>query len=212
MATPQYIAIEGPIGAGKTSLAKQLAVDLNAQLILEQPAQNPFLADFYTDRERHALATQLAFLLARYEQQNELLQAATSLGPVICDYSFNKDWIFARLNLDEQELALYKKVYRLLVERLPKPDLVIYLESEPSLLKKHIKQRNEAYEKNLSLEYLEEVLEAYKSFFFGYNETPLLVANCSQIDFVNNEGDYKNLLREVFSDKRGSKHYVALGN
>lgn len=208
---PRYIAIEGPIGAGKTSLAKLLAAEFEAELILESPGENPFLPLFYGDRARYAFATQLGFLITRYEQQKTLLEKRDLSKAAVCDYSFNKDWVFALLNLSGAELELYKRVYTHLVPRLPKPDLIIFLESDVNLLRKHIKQRAAAYEKGLKADYLAEVLEAYNKFFFSYNETAVLTVNCSQIDFVNNEADYKNLLAEIVGEKRGNKHYVALG-
>lgn len=211
MTAVRYIAIEGPIGAGKTSLAKRLTADLDGRLILEQPDANPFLPRFYEDPERHALATQLAFLLARYKQQQMLQREASTEQVTITDYSFAKDWIFAQLNLEEDEFTLYCQIYAMLVAGLPKPDLVIYLEADAEQLKKHVKQRKTAYEKKIKLDYLEDVLEAYKSFFFNYNESPLLVVNCTEIDFVNNEGHYQRLCKEILSKKRGPRHFVAIG-
>ncbi len=211
MSQPRYIAIEGPIGAGKTSLAKRLAADLDARLFLEQPDENPFLQRFYEDPQRYAFSTQLAFLLSRYQQQQHLQREAESEGITISDYSFLKDWVFAELNLEDDELQLYRQLYTELIEGLPKPDLVIYLEADAHQLKKHVKQRKVAYEKKLKIEYLENVLEAYKSFFFDYNESPLLVVNCTKLDFVNNEEHYLSLYNEIFNKKRDKKHYVALG-
>ncbi len=211
MSDLRYIAIEGPIGAGKTSLARQLAHDLSAQLILEEPGDNPFLSKFYEDRERYALSTQLAFLLARHGQQKQLFAQGAQEQPVISDYSFAKDLVFAELNLSPDELQLYKQLYTELVSGLPTPDLLVYLESDVGLLKKHVKKRKAVYEKKLKIDYLDEVLEAYKSYFFDYNETPLLVVNCSQIDFVNNGSHYQRLFDEIMNRKRGPRHYVALG-
>ncbi len=210
MPQPHYIAIEGPIGAGKTSLARRLAADLDGRLILEQPDENPFLPKFYANPERHALSTQLAFLLSRYQQQKKLQQKSDS-GVTISDYSFAKDLVFAQLNLDEDELNLYRQIYGTLIAELPKPDLIIYLEADADRLKKHVKQRKIPYEKKIKLDYLEDVLEAYKSFFFDYNDGNLLVVNCTDIDFVNNDDHYKSLYAEITSEKRQPRHYVALG-
>lgn len=211
MQIPHYIALEGPIGVGKTSLARRLAEDLNARLVLEQPEENPFLPKFYESREQNALTTQIAFLLMRYQQQKELRQTPLFEQTTICDYSFAKDWIFASLNLREDELNLFKKISSLLGEEMLKPDLLIYLQAEPELLRKHIKKRKVPYEKHMNLEYIEDVLEAYNQFFFNYNDTPLLVVNCTEMDFVNNDDQYESLVREIVSKKRGNRHYVAIG-
>jgi deoxyguanosine kinase len=205
---PTYIAIEGPIGAGKTSLAKMLSSDLQARLVLEAPEENPFLGPFYKDPERYALATQLHFMEARYRQQVGLAEGQEAL---ITDYSFIKDWIFARLNLDGDELTLYQRIHSHFLEKMRQPDLIIYLQSDPGQLRKHVKQRKVAYEKHITLDYLEEVLESYNQFFFDYDQTPLLVVNCSQIDFVNNPDHYQSLIHEIFNEKREKKHYVSIG-
>jgi len=210
MDIPRYIAIEGPIGVGKTSLAHQLATDLKARLVLEQPEENPFLQRFYEDPEHFALATQLSFLVSRFQQQKGLNQAAASTAHIVSDYSYVKDWIFAELNLPNDELELYRQLYTALGETILKPDLIVYLEADAKQLRKHVKQRKAAYEKKLKLDYLEEVLEAYKSFFFGYNETPLLVVNCTELDFVNDEEHYGRLFAEILNKHRDRKHYVAL--
>ncbi len=210
MTQTRYIAIEGPIGVGKTTLARRLAEDFDGRLMLEQPDDNPFLPEFYADPSRYALATQIAFLLDRFRQQQELSQDR-STQVTISDYSFAKDLIFAELNLDEAEFKLYRQLYSTLVDGLPKPDLIIYLEAEPERLKKHVKRRKVAYEKKIKLAYLEDVLEAYKSFFFDYNETSLLVVNCTDIDFVKNEAHYQSLFNEITNAKRPMRHYVALG-
>lgn len=208
---PHYLAIEGPIGAGKTSLAKKLAEDLNARLILEAVDENPFLPEFYKDRRKNALKTQILFLINRYLQQKELSQQDLFNRTVVCDYLFSKDKIFAALNLSREELFIYEKIYSLLDTQLPKPDLVVYLQASVDVLRQHIKKRGVAYEKNLDSAYLEELAEAYKRFFFAYTETPLLTVNVTDIDFVKNKSDYDNLLREILATKRGSRHYVAIG-
>ena len=211
MATPGYIAIEGPIGVGKTSLARRLASDLEARLILEEPDDNPFLPLFYQSPERYALSAQLAFLVARAEQQQLINNDLAARRTIISDYSYVKDWIFAELNLSAEELELYHQIYKGLGTQIRKPDLIVYLESHPGLLRKHVKQRKTPYEKKITKEYLEQVLEAYNAFFFQYNEIPLLVVNCSQIDFVNNEAHYQSLVQEILNEKRDKKHYVAIG-
>lgn len=213
MTSPRYIAIEGPIGAGKTSLAQKLAADLKARLILEAVDENPFLADFYQDRKKHALKTQILFLISRYQQQKELVQHDLFSQTVVCDYLFSKDRIFASMNLSKDEHFIYEKIYTLLDVQLPKPDLVVYLQSSMDVLKKHIRQRGIAYEKHIDTTYLEELAEAYSRFFFAYTETPLLTVNVTDIDFVKNKNDYDNVLREILSlkTKRGTRHFVGIG-
>jgi deoxyadenosine/deoxycytidine kinase len=209
--SPHYIAIEGPIGAGKTSLARKLAEDFNARLILESIEENPFLPEFYKDRRRHALKTQILFLINRYQQQKELVQHDLFSKMVVCDYLFSKDRIFAALNLSKSELFIYEKIYTLLDTELPKPDLVIFLQASLDVLKKHIRKRGLDYEKHIDNSYLEALAEAYNRFFFSYTETPILTVNVTDIDFVKNKSDYENLVREILSSKRGTKHYVAIG-
>lgn len=209
--TPRYIAIEGPIGAGKTSLAKRLAESFSSRLILESVDENPFLPAFYQDRKKHALKTQILFLINRYQQQKELVQHDLFSQTVVCDYLFSKDRIFATLNLSKEELYIYEKIYSLLDVQLPKPDLVVYLQASLDVLKKHIRKRGIAYEKHIDTTYLEELAEAYNRFFFSYHETPLLTVNVTDIDFVKNKTDYENLVREILASKRGTKHFVAIG-
>lgn len=211
MTSPSYIAIEGPIGVGKTSLARRLGGDLQARLILEEPDDNPFLPLFYQQPERYALATQLSFLVARAEQQKLINNDLAARRSIVSDYSYVKDWIFAELNLSAEELELFRHIYSGLGTAVRKPDLIVYLESDPATLRKHVKLRKTPYEKKITRDYLEQVLEAYNQFFFRYNEIPLLVVNCSQIDFVNNETHYQSLLQEILNEKRDKKHYVAIG-
>ncbi len=214
MSLPRYIAIEGPIGAGKTSLAKRLAGDLQARLVLEQLDDNPFLADFYKDRRKNALKTQILFLISRYQQQRELIQHDLFSQMVICDYLFAKDRIFAALNLSKDEQFIYEKMYSLLDTQLPKPDLVVYLQASLDVLKKHIKKRGVDYERNIDMEYIEGLSESYNRFFFTYTDIPVLTVNVSDIDFVNNVQDYTNLIKEIvdFSKRgRGHSRFVGLG-
>lgn len=211
MEIPRYIAFEGPIGVGKSSLAKKFAEGLKAKLILEDPAANPFLPHFYKDRAKYALKTQILFLINRYLQQKELNQHDLFAERVVCDYLFAKDKIFASINLSKDELFLYEKIYSLLDTSLPKPDLVIFLQASRDVLVKHIRKRGVDYEKQIDEDYLDELIEAYNRYFFNYNDTPLVVVNVSDIDFVKSKTDYDNLLREILSDKKGQKHYVAIG-
>lgn len=207
----RYIAVEGPIGVGKSTLAKKLAEDFKARLVLEEAGGNPFLPIFYQDRAKHALKTQILFLINRYLQQKEMGQQDLFSQMVVSDYLFAKDRLFASLNLNREELFLYEKIYSLLDVNLVKPDLVVFLQASREVLKKHIRKRGIAYERNIDEEYLDQLTEAYNRFFFTYHETPVLVVNVTDIDFVKNAGDYENLKREILSVKKGPKHYVSIG-
>ncbi|MCL5027719.1 MAG: deoxynucleoside kinase [Bacteroidetes bacterium] len=203
----KYIAVEGVIGAGKTSLARKLKEKLNAELILEQFEVNPFLENFYSDRKRFAFQTQMFFLINRFKQQQELNQENLFTEFIVCDYLFEKDKVFAYLNLSGEELKLYETLFPLLSRNLRKPDLVVYLQSSVDRLMFNIKQRNRKIERNLSLNYIEELSEAYNHFFFRYNESPLLIVNSSEIDFVNSDDDFDELFKQIFRDDRGYTEY-----
>jgi|YNPNPStandDraft_1061719.scaffolds.fasta_scaffold16689_2 deoxyguanosine kinase len=205
MGSPRYIVVEGPIGVGKTSLARLLAEEFHARTMLEKIDENPFLGKFYQDPKKYAFQTQLFFLLTRYQQQQEILQGDLFTQNLIADYLFAKDKIFAYINLSGDELPLYEWIYQLLDQRVAKPDLVIYLQAPVSVLQKRIKRRALWYEKNIDPAYLEEVSKAYNDFFFNYTETPLLVVNTTDIDFVKREKDFKNLVREVLSTEKGTR-------
>jgi deoxyguanosine kinase len=209
---PLYIAIEGPIGVGKSSLAKILAQEYASRLVKEDVAGNPFLERFYENPRKYAFQTQLFFLLSRYRQQRELAQGDLFEAGLVCDYILAKDKIFALINLDDDEIHLYDSIYKLLVSTLPKPDLVIYLQARPEVLLSRVRKRGLAYERNISLDYLHTLSEAYNEYFFHYNETPLLVVNTSEIDFVESPRDLEHLVREVKSVKRGTQHYIPLGS
>lgn len=206
--TPHYIAIEGVIGSGKTSLATLLAEKLSARLILEKPEENPYLVDFYRDPRRYAFQTQLFFLLMRYRQLLDFPQHDLFHKYLIADYIFQKDKIFAHVNLERRDLILYERVAHLLERELPKPDLVIYLQNTTERHIANIKKRKRPYEKNISADYIRVLNEAYKEFFFRYKETPLLVINTSEIDFVNNEEDLEDLLHHIMNPPLGVKYYV----
>jgi deoxyadenosine/deoxycytidine kinase len=210
--TPRYIAIEGPIGVGKSSLAKILAQKYASRLVKEEVAGNPFLERFYENPRKFAFQTQLFFLLSRYRQQRELAQGDLFEGGLVCDYILAKDKIFALINLEDDEISLYESIYKLLVSTLPKPDLVIYLQARPEILLSRVRKRGIAYERNISLDYLRTLSDAYNEYFFHYNETPLLVVNTSEIDFVESPRDLEHLVREVKSVKRGTQHYIPLGS
>jgi deoxyadenosine/deoxycytidine kinase len=189
----RYIVVEGPIGVGKTSLVKRLSNKFRARCILESPEENPFLRRFYRDRRKYAFQTQLFFLLNRYQQQREIRQIDLFNQVTITDCLFAKDRIFAYLNLDENELVLYERIYALLDGRIPKPDLVIFLQAKPEKLFARIRTRNLGYEREIDIEYLRAVSQAYNTYFFHYDESPLLVVDTSEIDFVNREEDLESL-------------------
>ena len=212
MEKSRYIAIEGPIGVGKSSLADLLAKELGGKTLLEAVDDNPFLPRFYGDIKKYAFQTQLFFLLSRYQQQKETFQQDLFNASIVSDYLFAKDRIFAYLNLDENELCLYEQVYRLLDTRIPKPDLVIYLQASTSVLLERISIRNIDYEKSVKEEYLAKLVDAYNRYFFYYSDTPLLVVNTSEIDFVNNPDDLSNLVKEIKSMKGGAQHYIPIAS
>src|SRR5687768_15859119 len=189
----KYIAVEGPIGVGKTALTQMLAQDFGARLILEEPDENPFLPLFYQDATKHAFQTQLFFLLSRYRQQIQLKQQDLFQQRIVCDYVFAKDHIFAQINLTRDELDLYNQIFKLLDQQLPKPDVTIFLQASPDVLAKRIKKRNKAYEKRIDPNYLKTLSQAYSEFFFRYSDSPLLVLNTSDLDYVNNPDDYATL-------------------
>jgi len=206
----RYIVIEGPIGVGKTSLTRLLAKEFNARLILEKPEDNPFLSDFYQHRKKYAFQTQIFFLLSRFQQQREIAQLDLFNQITLCDYLFAKDRIFASLNLDDHELALYEQIYHLLNGQIPAPDLVIFLQARPEVLLQRIKSRNISYEKEVDLEYLKTLAEAYNYYFFHYDQTPLLVVDTSEIDFVNRKEDLAQLIREIKQMKKGTWYFIPM--
>ncbi len=202
-----FIAIEGVIGAGKTSLARKIKERLNAELVLEQFEANPFLEKFYTDRKRYAFQTQMFFLINRYKQQQELNQENLFTEFHVSDYVFEKDRIFAYLNLNGEELKLYESIFPLLSRNLRKPDLVIYLQSGVERLMYNIKKRSRKIERNLTRSYIEELSEAYNHFFFRYTATPLLIVNSTEIDFVRSEADFEELYKQIIREDRGMTEY-----
>jgi len=203
----QYLAIEGVIGAGKTSLARKISERFGARLLLEQHEENPFLPDFYEDPRRFAFSTQMFFLLSRYRQQQELPQRDLFHDLLVADYIFQKDRIFATLTLDEREMALYDKVARLLERDILKPDVVIYLQASSERLLANIRQRNRPYEKGMSETYIRDLNEAYNQFFFNYTDTPLLVINATNIDFVKRDEDFEDLLAQLSRPISGVQYY-----
>jgi len=206
----RYIVIEGPIGVGKTSLTKILAKEFKGLCFLEKPEENPFLRQFYRDRKKYAFQTQIFFLLNRFQQQKEIAQPSLFNQITLCDYLFARDRLFAALNLDEHELRLYEQIYQLLGDRVPAPDLVIFLQARPEVLLQRIRSRNLPYEREIDLDYLRSVTEAYNYFFFHYQASPLLVINTSEIDFVKRREDLDQLIREIRQMKKGTWHFIPL--
>ena len=202
----RYIAIEGPIGAGKTSLAKRLAASYGGKTLLECPDENPFLERFYQSRGQFALPTQLYFLFQRARQLEELRQADLFQDSIVSDFMLDKDRLFARVNLDDQELHLYDQVYENLSLDLPIPDLVIYLQASEDVLMERIRRRNLPYERAIERKYLQDLAQAYAQFFYHYNASPLLVINVENINIVDNVEDYQTLLAYI-SQARTGRHF-----
>ena len=208
----QYIAVEGPMGVGKTSVAERLAARLEAHCVLEEWGQNPFLKAFYDGKPGAAFQAELFFVLSRYRQQQELLQRRLFSQCTILDYVFEKSKLFAYLNLEDSELLIYEKLYTLLAETAPRPDLVVYLQAPTDVLIKRIRQRGRPEESHLSEDYLAEVNRAYNHYFFHYTQTPLLVVNTSDVDFVKRPEDVEDLIKQIRSMGRGTQYYVPMGS
>jgi deoxyguanosine kinase len=208
----RYLVVEGPIGVGKSSLANILGERLAARRLMEVVEENPFLASFYADRQKFAFQTQMFFLLSRFRQQQELLQQELFSDVTVSDYLFAKDRIFATLTLDPNELSLYERVFDALGPRVTKPDLVIYLQARLEVLMTRIRKRGREFERRFDSGYLEALCRSYNDFFFHYTDTPLLVVNTSDIDFVNNAEDLENLLQVVRQTRRGTVHYQPLSS
>lgn len=204
----EFIAIEGVIGAGKTTLAKLISERNEARLVLEQFEENPFLPKFYEDRERYAFQTQLAFLASRFKQQQKMTSRELFDDFVISDYMFEKDRIFARLNLDDDELALYDSIFGIMAGISAKPDLVIYLQSSVDRLMSNIEKRGRDYEKNITEDYLKELSDAYNQFFYHYNKSPLIIINATEIDFVHNPDHLSYLEEQIFHQPIRSNTHI----
>ena len=206
---PRYIALEGPIRVGKSTLAKIIAEKLNGQLIVE-PENNHFLNAFYEGERGAAFQAQFEFLIQRYEQLRALEAGPNSRKTIVADYIFEKDKLFACINLTDDELAVYNRYYNVFRSQLPTPDLVIYLQATPEVLKKRMKKKNAAGEKAVSDDYIEEVSKAYEHFFFHYTSSDLLVVNTNDIDFVDRDQDLKELLRRLNEPIKGTQYYLPL--
>ena len=208
---PRYIAVEGPIRVGKSTLATILADRLNAQRVTD-PEQLSLLRAFYDGERGAAFQAQFAFMIRRFEQLQALDLGARSQKVVVSDFIFEKDKLFACLNLNDQELETYNRYYNYFREQLPTPDLVIYLQATPEVLKKRLKKKNAPGEKAISEDYLEEVAKAYEHFFFHYTSSDLLIVNTSEIDFVERNDDLQELLRKVSAPIKGTQYFLPLGS
>ena len=203
---PAFIAVEGSIGVGKTTLAKKLAASFNYAVLLEEAEENPFLEKFYQRRKQAALATQLFFLFQRAQKIQDIRQADIFEPARVTDFLIEKDPLFARINLDRDEYQLYDKVYKRLTIDAPKPDLVVYLQASTDVLLSRIENRGLAIERNIDRGYLERLNEVYSEFFLYYDDAPLLIVNASEIDLANNAADYKDLVNYLL-DIRSGRHY-----
>jgi deoxyguanosine kinase len=207
---PRYIAVEGPIRVGKSTLARILAERLNAQRVME-PESNPFLGAFYEGERGAAFQAQFAFLVRRFEQLQALDLGPRSQKTVVADYIIEKDKLFACLNLTDQELDTYNRYYNHFREKLPTPDLVIYLQATPEVLKQRLKRKGVAGERAISDAYIEQVVQAYEHFFFHYTASDLLIVNTSDIDFVHNNQDLQLLLKRLSEPIKGTQYFLPLG-
>lgn len=204
----KYIAIEGNIGAGKTTLARLLAETADARLFLEEVDDNPFIERFYADRREYAFQAQIFFLLNRYRQQQEIAQRDLFSGLIVTDYLFAKDKIYAHAVLEDDELVLYNRLHSMLEERIVTPDMVIYLQADPAVLLHRIHKRGRRFEKQIGSDYLEILNEAFNHFFFHYDESPLLIVNTDRLDFASRREHLDDLLARIAEPFDGTSYYV----
>ncbi|MZG30366.1 MAG: deoxynucleoside kinase [Nitrospinae bacterium] len=209
---PRFIAVEGAIGAGKTSLVSLLEKQYGARVILEENDSNPFISKFYEDQETYSFQTQIFFLLSRYNQYMELAQRDLFNSVVVIDYLFQRDKIFAQLNLEDHEYRLYEQIFNLIGPKAPKPDLVIFLQASTDVLMERVAKRGRDYEAFMDPDYLDSVNKAFNNFFFYYSETPLLVINTNEIDFVEKKCDLEELINKVNNHRIGREYYNPLGS
>ncbi len=209
---PNYIAVEGVIGVGKTTFAQMLAQRIDAELLNEEVFENPFLVDYYKNRARYALSCQLYFLISRFQQQQQLMVRDLFAQRIVADYLFAKDAIFASVALSERELTLYNKIAPALSRDIPKPDLVIYLQAGTQVLLSRIRKRSFTFEKPIDFDYIEMLNKAYDYFFFHYSDAPLLVVKTDEIDFVNTPDHFDDLIEQIHKPISGKKYYVPAGD
>ena len=207
----RYVVVEGPIGVGKTSLARRIAGHIDAATLLEKPEANPFLAQFYQDPPRYALATQLFFLFQRGNEVRDLAQLDLFRECTVADYLFEKDPLFARLNLNDEEFVLYQQIYRNLKLQTPVPDLVIYLQAAPQTLAGRVHQRAQPYENGINEDYLFRLAQSYNEFFYHYDAAPVLMVNSEHLDFTTGDDDF-NLLLQRIEKMRGPREFFSRGN
>jgi deoxyguanosine kinase len=207
LSIPSYIAIEGPIGIGKTTLAKRLAETFNYETLLEDADENPFLERFYQDRRTNALPTQLFFLFQRMRKLQDLMQGELFQQVRVSDFLIEKDPLFARITLDDDEYRLYQAVYDKIIEELPKPDLVIYLQAPTDILYQRVQGRGTPMERNIELAYLQQLNDAYTKFFYHYDDTPLLIVNTEEINLAQGDDDYLNLVKYILGGFSGRHYY-----
>jgi deoxyadenosine/deoxycytidine kinase len=207
ISVPSYIAIEGPIGIGKTTLATRLAETFNYEILLEDAEENPFLERFYQDRRGNALPTQLFFLFQRMRKLKDLMQGELFQQVRVSDFLIEKDPLFARVTLDDDEYRLYQAVYDKIIEDLPKPDLVVYLQAPTHTLYQRVQKRGNPMERTIDLDYLQQLNDAYTQFFYHYDDTPLLIVNTAEINLAEGDQDYHNLVRYLLSGVTGRHYY-----
>ena len=207
-----YIAIEGPLGVGKTSLTVMLAEKINGEVLLEDIEENPFLINFYKNPKKYRFQTQLFFLLRRYQHASKINQVGLFKRVIVSDYLFEKDSIFARTNLSDDEFWLYERLFQILKKRITPPDLVIFLQAKTEILMERIRKREKKYEESISFKYLEKINQAFNEFFFHFSDCPLLVIDASQIDFVHVPEDFEDLVERIKEMKSGTQYYVPMGS